>query len=77
MQYDEFNPFDICPETYTPIYRGQENECCPFCGAKYSLITGARALIIDDRESADEEGDVLISPFNLPETPMGTRPSRL
>ena len=35
LQYDEFNPFDICPETYTPIYRGQENECCPFCGAKY------------------------------------------
>lgn len=35
LNYDEFNPFDICPATYTPIYRGQEKEDCPFCCAKY------------------------------------------
>ncbi len=35
LSYDEFNPFDICPATYTPIYRGQEKEDCPFCPAKY------------------------------------------
>lgn len=35
LQYDEFNPFDICPATFTPIYRGQEKEDCPFCQAKY------------------------------------------
>ena len=35
LKYDEFNPFDICPATYTPIYRGQEKEDCPFCLAKY------------------------------------------
>ena len=31
---------------------------CPFCGAKYSLVTGARALAIDDRESPDDGGEV-------------------
>ena len=35
LQYDAFNPFDICPATFTPIYRGQEKEDCPFCQAKY------------------------------------------
>ena len=35
LEYDEFNPFDICPATFTPIYRGQEKEDCPFCVAKY------------------------------------------
>ena len=35
LQYDEFNPFDICPATFTPIYKGQEKEDCPFCPVKY------------------------------------------
>jgi coatomer protein complex subunit alpha (xenin) len=35
LEYDEFNPFDICAATYKPIYRGQEKEDCPFCQAKY------------------------------------------
>ena len=50
---------------------------CPFCGAKYSLVTGARALIIDDRESPEDAGEVLVSPLDIPKTPMATRPSRL
>ena len=36
---------------------------CPFCGAKYSLVSGARALIIDDRESPEDAGEVLIFPL--------------
>merc|ERR1719412_2588584 len=35
LEYDEFNPFDVCAGSYVPIYRGQEKEECPFCGAKY------------------------------------------
>lgn len=35
LEYDEFNPFDVCAWSYVPIYRGQEKEDCPFCQAKY------------------------------------------
>ena len=35
LDYDEFNPFDICAESYTPIYRGEEKVECPFCTAKF------------------------------------------
>ena len=35
LEYDEFNPFDVCAASYVPIYRGQEKEDCPLCGAKY------------------------------------------
>ena len=35
LEYDEFNPFDICAESYTPIYRGEEKVECPFCTAKF------------------------------------------
>ncbi|XP_040579551.1 coatomer subunit alpha isoform X3 [Lepeophtheirus salmonis] len=35
VEYDEFNPFDICGRSFTPIYRGQAKEDCPFCLAKF------------------------------------------
>ncbi|KFD58197.1 hypothetical protein M514_00960 [Trichuris suis] len=35
MEYDELNPFSVCPITCKPIYRGRESSSCPFCGAIY------------------------------------------
>ena len=35
LDYDEFNPFDVCAGSFVPIYRGQEVEVSPLCGAKY------------------------------------------
>ena len=35
LDYDEFNPFDICASSFTPVYRGAEKVECPMCGAKY------------------------------------------
>merc|ERR1719245_1066228 len=35
LDYDEFNPFDICAESYTPVYRGSECVISPLSGAKY------------------------------------------
>ena len=35
---------------------------CPFCGATYTLTTGARALVIDDRRDPDDKGEVLVLP---------------
>ena len=36
---------------------------CPFCGQKFALVNGARALVIDDRESPDDEGEVIVFPL--------------
>ena len=35
LNYDEFNPFDICASSYEPIYRGEEKVECPLCTAKF------------------------------------------
>jgi coatomer protein complex subunit alpha (xenin) len=35
IDYDMFNPFDICPATFTPIYRGKPVAKCGLCGACY------------------------------------------
>merc|ERR1712223_1932861 len=35
LDYDEFNPFDVCAGSFTPIYRGAECETAPLSGAKY------------------------------------------
>ncbi|EMR08383.1 hypothetical protein PNEG_03223 [Pneumocystis murina B123] len=37
INYDPFTDFDICAKSYTPIYKGNLKEICPFCGAKYLL----------------------------------------
>ncbi|KAG5438353.1 hypothetical protein PCANB_002841 [Pneumocystis canis] len=37
INYDPFTEFDICSKSYTPIYKGDSKELCPFCGAKYLL----------------------------------------
>ncbi|CAO2638403.1 Coatomer subunit alpha [Lemmus lemmus] len=36
LNYDMHNPFDICPASYRPIYRGKPVEKCPLSGACYS-----------------------------------------
>ena len=36
---------------------------CPLCGAMYSLVTGARALAIDGRESSEDTGDIIVFPL--------------
>ena len=35
LDYGEFNPFYICAESYTPIYKGEEKVECAFCTAKF------------------------------------------
>ena len=33
---------------------------CPFCGAKFTLVDGSRALMIDDRLTNEDTGEVMI-----------------
>ncbi|UYV67031.1 hypothetical protein LAZ67_4003692 [Cordylochernes scorpioides] len=35
LQYDEYNPFNMCAKSYKPIYRGKPEIKCPFCQASY------------------------------------------
>ncbi|XP_042451740.1 coatomer subunit alpha-1-like [Zingiber officinale] len=35
LNYDYRNPFVVCGETYVPIYRGQKDASCPYCGARF------------------------------------------
>lgn len=35
IDYDDRNPFVICCESHTPIYRGSDSAKCPFCDANY------------------------------------------
>jgi len=35
LEYDQFNPFDICPATFKPIYRGRPVARSGFTGACY------------------------------------------
>ncbi|CAF4864256.1 unnamed protein product, partial [Rotaria sp. Silwood1] len=35
LNYDEYNPFDICAASYVPIYRGNPLVKCPLSGAAY------------------------------------------
>ncbi|WOL05641.1 coatomer subunit alpha-1-like [Canna indica] len=35
LNYDYRNPFVVCGSTFVPIYRGQKDVSCPYCGARY------------------------------------------
>merc|ERR1712200_273870 len=47
LDYDEFNPFDVCAGSFTPIYRGQEKEESPLCLAKYKPSFKGQVCKID------------------------------
>lgn len=35
INYDQYNPFVICAQTFVPIYRGSPVVKCPYCSASY------------------------------------------
>jgi coatomer subunit alpha len=36
LNYDFRNPFIVCGATYVPIYRGQKDISCPYCGSRFA-----------------------------------------
>ncbi|KAG1362151.1 coatomer subunit alpha-1 [Cocos nucifera] len=39
LNYDYRNPFVVCGATFVPIYRGQKDISCPYCGARFVPAT--------------------------------------
>ncbi|XP_020096558.1 coatomer subunit alpha-3-like [Ananas comosus] len=35
LNYDYRNPFVVCGATFVPIYRGQKDISCPYCGSRF------------------------------------------
>ena len=35
LNYDERNPFVVCPLSLAPVYKGSPSVPCPYCGAAY------------------------------------------
>ena len=35
LNYDFRNPFVVCGATFVPIYQGQKNVSCPYCGSRF------------------------------------------
>ncbi|RCV25117.1 hypothetical protein SETIT_5G140600v2 [Setaria italica] len=35
LNYDFRNPFVVCGATFVPIYRGQKDVSCPYCGSRF------------------------------------------
>lgn len=46
LEYDEYNPFDICAITYTPIYRGKQHIKCSLCNAAYNSKFNGKNCVI-------------------------------
>lgn len=35
LNYDQYNPFDVCSISFEPIYRGSPKTDCCYCKASY------------------------------------------
>lgn len=53
LDYDQFNPFDICPATYKPIYKGKPVSKSGLCGACYSPDFKGQLCNIDKCSAID------------------------
>jgi len=64
LNYDEHNPFELCSQTFKPIYRGRQKINCFFCGAVYSPeLTGRLCDACEVAETGKEGTGLRISSF--------------
>ncbi|KAG2586352.1 hypothetical protein PVAP13_5NG047400 [Panicum virgatum] len=48
LNYDFRNPFVVCGATFVPIYQGQKNVSCPYCGSRFvPSVTGELCSICE------------------------------
>ncbi|KAJ4756231.1 Coatomer subunit alpha [Rhynchospora pubera] len=66
LNYDFRNPFVVCGATFVPIYRGQKDVSCPYCGARFVLAVEGQVCNICELAvvGADASG-LLCSPTQV------------
>ncbi|KAI5659247.1 hypothetical protein M9H77_28040 [Catharanthus roseus] len=66
LNYDFRNPFVVCGATYVPIYRGQKDVTCPYCGTHFVPDKHGQVCNICDLAAigADASG-ILCSPSQI------------
>ncbi|KAI5683116.1 hypothetical protein M9H77_04344 [Catharanthus roseus] len=66
LNYDFRNPFVVCGATYVPIYRGQKDVTCPYCGTHFVPDQQGQVCTVCDLAAigADASG-LLCSPSQI------------
>ncbi|KAG9449882.1 hypothetical protein H6P81_009847 [Aristolochia fimbriata] len=66
LNYDFRNPFVICGATYMPIYRGQKDVACPYCGSRFiPSIEGQICAVCDLAVVGSDASGLLCSPSQV------------
>ncbi|GJN30203.1 hypothetical protein PR202_gb18492 [Eleusine coracana subsp. coracana] len=66
LNYDFRNPFVVCGATYVPIYRGQKDISCPYCGSRFvPSIEGQLCTICEIATVGADASGLLCSPTQL------------
>uniref|UniRef100_A0A0E0D5J6 Uncharacterized protein n=1 Tax=Oryza meridionalis TaxID=40149 RepID=A0A0E0D5J6_9ORYZ len=66
LNYDYRNPFVVCGATYVPIYRGQKDVSCPYCGSWFvPSIEGQLCTICELAVVGADASGLVCSPTQL------------
>ncbi|GFP95169.1 coatomer subunit alpha-1 [Phtheirospermum japonicum] len=66
LNYDFRNPFVVCGATYVPIYRGQKDVACPYCGTHFVLAQqGETCAVCDLAVVGSDASGLLCSPSQI------------
>uniref|UniRef100_A0A1D1YPU5 Coatomer subunit alpha n=1 Tax=Anthurium amnicola TaxID=1678845 RepID=A0A1D1YPU5_9ARAE len=66
LNYDFRNPFVVCGATFVPIYRGQKDVSCPYCGAHFVLsIEGQLCAVCEIAVVGSDASGLFCSPTQI------------
>lgn len=66
LNYDFRNPFVVCGATYVPIYRGQKDVSCPYCGSRFvPSQEGQLCTVCDLAVVGSDASGLLCSPSQI------------
>ncbi|KAL6527457.1 hypothetical protein OROGR_016547 [Orobanche gracilis] len=66
LNYDFRNPFVVCGATYVPIYRGQKDVSCPYCGTHFvPSMHGELCTVCDLAAIGADASGLLCSPSQI------------
>ncbi|KAF5185856.1 Coatomer subunit alpha-1 [Thalictrum thalictroides] len=66
LNYDFRNPFVVCGATYVPIYQGQKDVACPYCGSRFVPSQQAQLCTVCDLAMVGSDASgLLCSPSQI------------